>query len=218
MKILILVLTYLDNNIYTKFYKKQNETWNSINYPGVETFFNINGGVKKEIDGHFIINNLPETIVNEGYKIINCFEKTLNWDYDYIFHTNSSSYVDKELLHEWLKDKPREKFYSGAIGEYRGYPFGSGCGFTISKDVVHLILNNQQYWEHGYADDATLGILLNNLGISVYKAPRFDIITDDVVEIPTDFFHYRCKTDNREQDILNMQKIYDLKNQKKINF
>lgn len=207
MKVLVLVLTYLDNGIYTDFYNKQNETWNSVEVDGVDVYFNVNNGDKKEIKNHFIINDLPETVENEGYKIINCFEQTLDWDYDYIFHTNSSSYVDKKLLHEWLLDKPRNNFYSGAKGFYFGHPFASGCGFTISKDVVKLILENQHRWEHGSADDATLGILLQSLGINVFEAPRFDI-DDYSGNIPNDFFHYRCKTSNRQNDIKNMELIF----------
>jgi hypothetical protein len=210
MKILIFVLTYLDNDIYSLFYEKQNKTWNSINVHGVETFFNINGGEKKEIREHFIINDLPETVPNEGYKIVNCFEKTLDWDYDYVFHTNSSSYVDKKLLYNWLLDKPRTNFYSGVRGHYMGHSFASGCGFAISKDVVRLILENQSKWEHGYADDATLGILLNYLGLQVYDAPRFDIV-NIVDDIPNNYFHYRCKTENRLTDVNNLQRIHNLK-------
>ena len=88
MKIIILVLTYLDNDVYSKFYQKQNETWNSIKVNGVDVFFNINNGDKKEINSHFIINDLPETVENEGYKIINCFEQTIGWDYDYMLIKN----------------------------------------------------------------------------------------------------------------------------------
>jgi hypothetical protein len=214
MKILVLVLTYLDNGIYSNLYHKQNETWNSIDVDGVDVYFNINDGEKKEIKGHFIINDLPETVETEGYKIINCFEQTLNWDYDYIYHTNSSSYVDKKLLHEWLLDKPRENFYSGLIGDYSGYKFASGCGFTISKDVVKKILEHQNEWSHGDCDDATLGILLNSLNIPIYPAPRFDIIDKRITEIPDNYFHYRCKTHDRDWDVQNFDKIFNLKKNK----
>lgn len=213
MKIIILVLTYLDGDIYTKFYEQQNKTWNSLDVPGVETFFNINGGNNKEISGHFIINNLPESAYNEGYKIINCFEKTLDFDYDYIFHTNSSSYIDKELLYEWLKDKPKENFYSGVIGRFRDYDFASGCGFTLSKDVVVKILENQNSWEHGESDDASLGRLLCDLGYEIYPAPRFDVAHDSL--IPDDYFHYRCKTSDRNFDVSIMEAIFNLKKNKK---
>lgn len=211
MKILILVLTYLDNNIYTNFYKKQNETWNSINNDHISVYFYIGNGDKKEIKGHFIINDTPESLENEAYKLLNSFEKTLDWDYDYIFHTNSSSYIDKDLLYQWLIDKPRENFYSGLIGNYRGYEYASGCGFTISKDVVKLILHNQNNWEHGCCDDATLGILLSRLNIQIHPAPRFDVIDPNIMQIPKDYFHYRCKTNDRNYDLNTFDKIFQIK-------
>jgi hypothetical protein len=210
MKILISVLSYLDNGIYSKFYEMQNKTWDSIPFDGVETFYYVGNGKKKEISGKLIINNLPETVQNEAYKFINFLEHTINMDYDYVFHTNSSSYVDKKLLYNWLLDKPRDKFYSGVKGEYNGHYFASGCGFTISKDVVKIMLDNQSKWEHGCCDDATLGILLKNSNINVYEAPRFDIVNYDGT-IPTNYFHYRCKTSNRELDIINLQRIHAIK-------
>jgi len=97
-------------------------------------------------------------------------------------------------------------------GGYKEHTFASGCGFTISKDVVKLIIENQNNWGRGHelayavGDDVTLGILLYNLGINPYPAPRFDIT--DSTYIPSDFFHYRCKTDNREFDVNNMDKIF----------
>jgi hypothetical protein len=39
MKILIVVLSHLDGGVYTKFFETQNESWNSIDVEGVETFF-----------------------------------------------------------------------------------------------------------------------------------------------------------------------------------
>lgn len=211
MKILISVLTYLDGGIYENFYHKQNETWNSIDVDDVDTFFYIGGGEKKEIRNHFSINDLPETVPNEAYKLLNFFNQTLEWDYDYIYHTNSSSYVDKKLLVEWLSTKPKTGFYSGVVGNYHGHLFASGCGFTISKDVVKLILKHQNEWTHGMEDDATLGILLKKYGIDVYPAPRLDIDYNNFNNISNDYFHYRCKTNNRVFDIENMGRIHNNK-------
>ena len=218
MKVLIIVLTWLDNGIYQKFYNKQNETWDSIDVENTSTFYYINQGVEKKIEGHFIINNLSETLQNAGYKMLNCFEKTIDWDYDYIFHTNSSSYVDKKKLYEWLKDKPREEFYSGVVGYHDSHKFASGCGFSLSKDVVRLILNNKEQWVHADYDDLTLGILLNQLGVDIYPAPRFDFTSDSLfseqnIQIPTDFFHYRCKTTDRNFDVEMLSRIHNKKNQ-----
>jgi hypothetical protein len=214
MKILISVLTYLDGGIYSKFYEAQNKTWDSIDIENIETFYYVGNGEKKEISGKLVINDLPEEIENEAYKFINFLTLTNDKEYDYIYHTNSSSYVDKKLLYEWLLDKPRENFYSGLIGDYSGHKFASGCGFTISKDVVKKILEHQDEWSHGDCDDATLGILLTSLNIPIYPAPRFDVIDKKITEIPDNYFHYRCKTHDRNWDVQNFDKIFNLKKNK----
>jgi hypothetical protein len=214
MKILISVLTYLDDDIYSKFYEVQNKTWDSLDVDNVETFYYVGNGDKKEVLGKLVINDLPELVENEGYKFINFLTQTFDKEYDYVYHTNSSSYVDKELLYEWLLDKPRDNFYSGVIGNWGGYNFASGCGFTLSKDLVKLILDNQDMWSHGDVDDATLGVMMNHLGKTVYPAPRFDITTTKITTIPTNYFHYRCKTIDRNFDIESMIKIFDLKKSK----
>lgn len=211
MKILIIVLTCLDNGIYSKFYNVQNETWNSKDEEDTSTFFYINGGVKKEINGHFVVNNLPETVSNGGYKLVNCLLKTFDLEYDYIYHTNSSSYLDKKLLKKWLVDKPRKNFYSGVVGNHNGIKFASGCGFTMSKDVVNLILENEHNWIHGSNDDVTLGKLLSDLNIDVYPAPRFDVNKNNVDKIPDNYFHYRCNTNDRNFDADNLKKIHEIK-------
>lgn len=211
MKILILVLTYLDDSIYTNFYNKQNETWNSLYNDNVSVYFYVGNGNKKEIKEHFIVNDTPESLQNGVYKLINSFEKTLGWDYDYIFHTNSSSYVDKDLLYEWLVDKPRTNFYSGVIGVHEGKMFASGCGFTVSKDIVRLILEHQSDWEAKPYYDATLGTLLKNLNVSIHPAPRFDITDFYTRKIPKDYFHYRCRTTDRNYDLCSFDKIFNLK-------
>lgn len=210
-----MVTTFLDDNIYTEFYKKQNETWNSFDVQDITVYFNINDGKIKEKKGHFIINNLPESYLNAASKIINCFEQTMYDDYDYLFHTNSSSYIDKELLYKWLENKPRKRFYSGLIGSHNGINFASGCGFTLSKDLVELSLINRNKWENTPIFDVDLGKTMLELNIPIYPAPRQDFYTliHDKHSIPTDFFHYRCKSNDRKFDIANMQSIFEMKNQ-----
>lgn len=213
MKIIILVTTFLDNDIYSEFYKKQNETWNSYDVSGVKVYFNINDGNIKGIRDHFIINNMPESLINAASKLINCFEFTMCEDYDYIFHTNSSSYIDKELLYKWLEDKPRKNFYSGFIGNHNGIRFASGCGFTLSKDLVELALSNKSKWANTPIFDANLGKTMFELNVPIYPAPRkdFDTMIHDINTIPNNFFHYRCKSINRKIDIANMQNIFEMK-------
>ena len=97
------------------------------------------------------------------------------------------------------------------IGYHDGINFASGSGYIISRDVFDLILENKDKWNHNYIDDVSLGLLLKNFKITPAESVRFDVTNDD---IPSNYFHYRLKTNNRQDDIKNMIKINNLKNGK----
>lgn len=212
MKILIIVMTTLDGGLGSELYEKQRSTWDSVNTPNVETLYYIGGGDKKEIRGNLSIDVNPETKANTSLKMVTCLELTQDWDYDYIFHTNASSYVDKKLLYEWLLDKPRFNFYSGVVGDMGGgVLFASGCGFSISKDVAKLIINHQNEWGCSDINDVTLGVLLTRLGLQIYPASRMDLGYNFTENVPIDYFHYRCKTENLVSTLDSLQSVHDHK-------
>jgi len=209
MKILILVLSLWDNDIYTEFYKMQKCTWDSINIDDVDVYYYFGNFNNDVIVDDKIFLNINEALYNCGVKTLKCFDLVKEFEFDYIFRTNSSSYIDKELLKNWLIDKPKYRFYSGIIGNHNGIYFASGSGYIISRDVFDLILKNKDRWDHNYIDDVSLGLLLKNLNILPIESIRFDVTND---EISPNYFHYRLKSENdRQDDIKNMIKINDLK-------
>jgi hypothetical protein len=210
MKILIVVLSHLDGGIYTKFFETQNESWNSIEVEGVDTLFLVGNNDEDKIDGNLIKTNVEESLYHCGYKTIKAFELLKDYEYDYIFRTNSSSYVDKQMLKDYLQDKPRTNFYSGIIGNHYGIHFASGSGFIVSKNVVDLVLFKKEYWEHRFIDDVALGFLLRGLGVNPVLSPRFDVVTVNE-NTPMNHYHYRIKTSNREKDCQYMKSIFELK-------
>jgi hypothetical protein len=210
MKILIVVLSYFDNAIYTKFFESQNESWNSVEVEGVDTFFLIGNNGKDEIVGNLIKTNVGESLYNCGHKTIRAFELLKDYEYDYIFRTNSSSYIDKQMLKDYLLDKPKNNFYSGIIGNYNNILYASGSGFVISKDAVDLVLQKKDRWNHNYIDDVSLGLLLREFNILPTLSPRLDIQKVDN-ETPMNYYHYRIKTSNRLNDCQYMKSIFELK-------
>lgn len=210
MKILIVVLSYLDGGVYTKFFDTQNKSWNSIEVEGVDTFFLVGDNNENKIDGNLIKTNVPESLYHCGYKTITAFELLKDYEYDYIFRTNSSSYVDKQMLKDYLQDKPRTNFYSGVIGNQYGIDFASGSGYVVSKNVVDLVLLKKEYWEHRLIDDVALAFLLRSLRILPVLAPRFNIETVNE-NTPMNHYHYRIKTHNREKDCQYMKSIFEMK-------
>lgn len=213
MKILILTLSVFDGGTYTNFFQTQNQTWNSVEVEGVQTFFYVGNSSGNTIEDNVIKTDVIENLYACGEKTLKAFELIKDYDYDYIFRTNSSSYVDKKLLKQYLEDKPRDMYYSGLIGNYNGLQFASGSGFSISKNVVDLILQNKSMWNHSLIDDVALANLLKMFGVKPTHSPRFDVTLIDKYT-PLDFFHYRFKSPNRDLDLEKMRILHKMKLEK----
>jgi hypothetical protein len=209
MKILILVLSYDDNGIYNEFLKSQKSTWDSFNVEGIETFYYFGNSDKCYIQDNHIYCDVEESIMNCTKKTIKCFEVIKDFEFDFIFRTNSSSYIDKRLLKIFISNKPKTKFYSGIIGDYHTQKFCSGSGYFLSKDLVLSLIENQDKLDHSLIDDVSFSKVLQNLNVDLVNSERFDV--HDSNNIDPNYFHYRLKTKNRFYDINNMKKIMDLK-------
>ena len=216
MKILILVLSVNDNNIYSEFYKTQKDTWDSIKIDGITTYYYFGNNSDDIISENNILTSVKENILNCGYKTLKAFEMIKDMEFDYIFRTNSSSYVDKLLLKEHLKDKPKINYYSGCIGVCDNITFASGSGYVLSKNLINLILSNSEKWNHNYIDDVSLGLLLKEFNINPETSFRYDVsINEKIYEIPNNYFHYRLKNENnRNYDINLLKYIYKNKYEK----
>jgi hypothetical protein len=215
MNILILVLSVDDQNFYTNLYKKQKDTWDSEIVDGVKTMYYFGNAEDNFIIKENIYINIKEELTLCGYKTLKAFELIKNLEFDYIFRTNSSSYVDKKLLLEFIKDKPKKNFYSGVIGNYNGLSFASGSGYFLSKDLLNYILENKSQWNHQLIDDVAVGIMMLQKNIKIFPGKRFDLTNEfyeNLFHIDPYYYHYRCKMQsNRLIDIENMEKIHIIK-------
>jgi hypothetical protein len=212
MKIIILVLS-ADFEPYISLINCIKETWASKVYPEIEIYYYYGGSEKFEIRNNEIFCPIQEKLENIGYKTIMTFDWLLkNKDFDYIFRTNASSYINQKKLIDFIKDKPKEKFCSGIIGNYNGINFISGSGYFLSKDIVELVINNSNIWDHQVLDDVSLGKILNRFNIKLYSAKRLDIgtIDDQSLDNYINHYHFRCKCLDRNDDIKIMKKIYNL--------
>lgn len=205
--IIILVLSHYEEP-YVMLENCIRETWANHNLDNVKVFF-YHGGDKERLEGDKIITEYPEGLSNIGYKTIRAFEILLkNNDFDYIFRTNSSSYVNIKKLVNYLDDKPLHNFYHGKIAYYDDVEFASGCGYFLSKDVVKKIVENKNEFNHQIIDDVAIAYLLRDIGIYPTHAPRLDITSIPVPDNIFDYFHFRCKTNgDRTDDIKIMNEL-----------
>lgn len=183
-----------------------------------------NKGTQLNLNEGEIVTHVPDIYSLIGEKTLDAFQACYeNLDFDYIFRTNVSSYIDLEALRFFLKDKPRDNFYAGAIGNLHGVSFASGSGYFLSRDLVIKTLENRSFWNHNFIDDVSLGKLLTvNLDIAIKPVGRIDIDSTDLVfnkitENARKSFHYRCKAKNPGTAIEIMNSIHKINSNMVIN-
>ena len=215
MRIAILVLA-ADDPVYESLISMGiRKTWGSIKHSNIDIYYYYGNRSSNEIAGDIINTNVKEGFFEIGQKTINAF-KLINamGVYDYVFRTNTSSYVNQDLLYERLYDAPRKEFYSGLIGHHQGtYRFASGSGYSLSKDLVKYVINHESQWNHNQWDDVAMTEMLSH--IPIVPAIRYDFITMkslyNIEKLFVKGYHYRCKfDDDRSIDLLTMYKIHEL--------
>jgi hypothetical protein len=172
-------------------------TWASVEVDGISTLFYF-GGDRLAQRGRRLY--LPATDeLPAGQKTIACFEHVLAaHDFDLVFRTNASSYVDLPNLLAFAAEHARgDGFYCGRRWMFGDLPFASGAGFFLSKDLVRLVVERRSELDLALPDDISLARLLDDAGVELLHAPRIDYESArHVGEVDTSQFLFRCKTDS----------------------
>lgn len=149
--------------------------------------------------------NADDSSIGMGLKTIIAFEWMLeNSDFNYLFRTNTSSYVSVYNLNQFIENNFQEQefVYSGLLhstnDKYKKkIDFASGSGFLLNRKTVELVVEKQDEWDHQYWDDVSLALLLRKYDIIPQQGFRFDV-TGNVYKQSLDLknYHFRCRIDN----------------------
>jgi len=217
MNIIILIIATENSNKYIEMQNIWRKYMNK--HPNIMSFF-IKCDINIENDIYF--NKNLNTIYIKDIETYSpgIFNKTIksiqyclnNFDFDYIYRTNLSSFLNLDKMYNFISNNHIE--YGGVIGNYNNINFASGSGFFISKNACNFLISYDRTINiNDYLDDVTIAIILTKK----YKIDfinRIDIDKIDNIFLynkETDIFHYRCKSDdfhNLTLDIMN--KLYDL--------
>lgn len=136
--------------------------------------------------------------------------------FDFIYRTNTSSYVTLPRLQEVAAAMPQNGCYAGFIGQHpsKTCSFASGSGMLLSWDVAALAAGEPTGWNWGMIDDAALGDFLAKRGIEPTPLPR--VAAHDLRDIESlpgeelrQAFHFRCKSlSGLREDAAIMQAIH----------
>lgn len=208
-KILILVLSYNDG-VYAELMKSQQQTWDSVEVDGVRTVYYYGGG-KGWVNEKEFSAEASDAYYTMAHKCVEAM-KAVNLDsFDFIWRTNSSSYICKKRLVEFAKTLPKEKCYAGwKIDGSLGYDIVSGAGFMITPDVAKILIEKTDVFFEREEDVLFAEVLFKN-GIEIIDdKSRYDV-GEYVLpyDTPTDRYHYKLKNGDRLHDAANFFKLHE---------
>lgn len=135
------------------------------------------------------------------------------FEYDFIIRSTTSSFWILHRLKTLLHSLPKTRLYKGSKQFHDGI---TGSGFILSKDVVDVFLDHQEYLRSStVADDVTfsnlakvLNIPLEDMSICNIEFPKTSNI-DEMIRT-TDACHFRVKSDYErlQIDTIIFNKIY----------
>ena len=223
-KVIILVVCYADKSEYDELAKAIKETWGRTETGDCKIWYVWGRGRNKQDYNDFIID-VKEDFGSLLKKTLAFFEFIKNEDFDYIFRTNTGSYVDTIRIVEHLKDKPRTNFYSGVPGYVDGIRFASGSGFFLSRDLVLLSESKRKDFGDDHIDDVSFGRFMARHGVKIDESCiRFTwTINGNIRQIgepiiaeekfPHDkIYHWRLRTDDGQR-FWDCEKMYQLYNE-----
>jgi hypothetical protein len=174
--------------------------------------------------GKKLVTRSPEDWSLIGLKTLMAFRYLLdNYDFEYLFRTNTSSFVDIPKLLELLETTPQRNVYGGVVGKVLGdLSFASGAGILLSRDVVERICAQESQWKHGLVDDIALGEIVSNLKnpeVHLLSLKRIDIPSIEIAKsMDQDLikanYHFRCKSSSATETVQIMKYIHSVKSEK----
>jgi hypothetical protein len=180
VKILISILSHEGNGHYLALENAIRETWGAgkSEHDNIVDIIYYYGNPSLESD-HKLDGDKLWVKSQEGY--FKTWNKTLmmfdfiskNYEFDCLFRTNLSSYIDLKLLQEFAKKNYNEDFYCGCFGNLGQGKFCSGAGYFLSKKLVDLAASQRETLTYDSVDDLALGEFMQKKNIPPHLGERY---------------------------------------------
>lgn len=168
------------------------------------------------VRGDRVETSVPETFLNTNPKTVAGLRQLLaTQDFDFVFRTNTSSYVNLSMLESFVQSLPTTGFYGGYLGERDGITFASGTCTLMSRDLAQHVVNDPE-WEYGIIDDLAMGRSMSRARVPVTPLERVDVMSRAKLNSLSAgdlscAFVVRCKNPGaREDDVAAMNRVHEL--------
>lgn len=222
-KVLILVMSHNGDtsfDSYKKIWEKKSEEMKNKFPMDVLFLYSDNTVVSDyEINGNKLISKCEENYWQALLtKLMNGLDYFLKNDYDLVFKTNLSTFVNPTPFYEHVTKNcnNREYVYDGIVGSYEDFNFVSGAGILLNRKSCELIVNHKNLINDKWTDDIFLGYVLNKLNKvtpNTGNLKRFDLIKPEEsfdFETVKDYPHIRVKVRKGSWDGFYFDKLFNL--------
>jgi uncharacterized protein YlaN (UPF0358 family) len=161
--------------------------------------------------------NMPDLDLLMNFKSFALITGSLDYEYDYLVCTTTSSYLNLNNLFEVLNEQPRLGFIGGRILEQGSIKFASGSFRIFSRDVVEGFLENRRKFSTWRPEDQAFGLLAYNSKLRVQYVqlnsldlPSLDKLSEISDESLSETIHFRLKsgTFERRDDVSIMLDLH----------
>lgn len=212
MNIIILIIA----NDHPKYYHEMQTVWKKYMnlHTNIRSFF-VKGNEEDSVESETIYvksgENYIPGILEKTVKSMEYIQN--NYEYDYIFRTNLSSFVDLYKLYEFIHLESTQSIdYGGIILTPSDIPFGyiSGAGILFSRTTTEYIINNQSKLDYSIIDDVAFGkLLVPKFPIDFINRIELESVPECIIKPIRDspVFHFRCKTTNHFNTVNIMNRL-----------
>ena len=104
-------------------------------------------------------------------------------DAEFLYMTNTSSYVNLENLNSLIKDFPKSKVYGGSMQNFAKIPYASGANRIVSRDLVKVLIENFNTWDYQFVEDVSMGKILINESYIKKEIPSITVRNPSEIKI-----------------------------------
>ena len=199
-------LSFISSKAQQKIWEKYVNDFNILHFIGHPYSSEREVDHVSEQKDNYLVLDTDDGYPNLAKKTLLAFDWAIsNLEFDYLFRTNTSSFVDFKKLHRFFKSNHNNLDYSGVVLDVvEGDTIASGAGFILSRKNVELILNNKDKFDATLPDDVAIARLLRK-----FEILPSNLIRKDLKKVPkpnsifqSEHFHYRCRLDPQYHRIL----------------
>lgn len=134
-----------------------------------------------------------------------------NYNFDYVYDTNESSYLDYKNLLQVLDRFNKSPLYAGNIPAGN---FISGANRFFNRSSLEILVRKRLFWNPAYLEDVAIGRVMSKFQVNPYVTDSITIAHPDALENVSDseilgHYHFRvkCIENGVRKDHITMLKI-----------